>query len=61
MATILELYNSGEYSTYPKNKNLDKTPISDDGGVDLSADESIMEKARGGKLNTKKYSDTVEK
>lgn len=59
--SILELYREGEWSTYPKGKNLDKTPISADGGVDLIADETLLEKARRGKINTEKYSDRVEK
>lgn len=59
--SILELYRSGEFSTYPKGTNLDKTPLSDDGGVNIIADEGKLERARRGKLNTKRYSDRVEK
>ena len=37
----------------------DKTLLEADGGLDLSKNESAIQKARGGKLNTKPYSDTV--
>lgn len=40
-------------------KGGDKTPIEADGGLDLSKDEAKLKQARGGKLNTKPYSDTV--
>ena len=40
-------------------KGGDKTPIEADGGLDLSKDEAKLKQARGGKLNTKLYSDTV--
>lgn len=59
--SILELYKSSEFASYPKGTQLDKTPLSDDGGVDIIADESKMERARRGKLNTKRYSDRIEK
>jgi len=39
-------------------KGGDKTLIEADGGLDLSKDEAALKKARGGKLNTKPYSDT---
>lgn len=39
-------------------KGGDKTLIEADGGLDLSKNESALLKARGGKLNTKPYSDT---
>lgn len=39
----------------------DKTPIEPDGGLNLSTNESKLLKARGGKLNQIKYSDTVKK
>jgi hypothetical protein len=44
-----------------KGIDLDKTPISIDGGKDLSKDEPKLKKARGGSLNTKKYSDTAKR
>jgi hypothetical protein len=40
-------------------KGGDKTPIEADGGLDLSKDEAKLKQARGGKLNTKPYSDTI--
>jgi hypothetical protein len=55
--TILDLYKTGEWSTYPRGKTLDKTPLSIDGGEDIIASEERMERARRGKLNEKRYSD----
>lgn len=40
-------------------KGGDKTLLEADGGLDLSKNESAIQKARGGKLNTKPYSDTL--
>jgi hypothetical protein len=40
-------------------KGGDKTLIEADGGLDLSKNETALFKARGGKLNTKPYSDTL--
>lgn len=57
--SILDLYNAGEWASYPKGTKLDKTPLSIDGGEDIIADESKLEKARGGKLIVKKYSDSI--
>ena len=57
MASIEELYNKSEFAKVGKSKN-DKTPIDFDGGKDLSNEENLA-KARGGKLNEKKYSDSV--
>jgi hypothetical protein len=60
MASILELYQKSTPVTGkidPKGK--DKTPINSDGGKNLSKDEKILKKARGGNLNTLKYSDTI--
>ena len=57
MASIEELYNKSDFSKLP-NKSLDKTPIELDGGKDLRNEENLA-KARGGKLNEKKYSDSV--
>ena len=57
MASIEELYNKSEFAKVGKSKN-DKTQIDLDGGKDLSNEENLA-KARGGKLNEKKYSDSV--
>lgn len=59
MASILDLYKKSNFAKLP-NAGGDKTPISVDGGKDLS-NEQTLAKARGGKLNEKKYSDTVSK
>ena len=40
-------------------KGGDKTLIEADGGLDLSKDEKALLKARGGKVNTKPYSETL--
>ena len=60
MASIEELYNKSEFSKYPQGKDKDKTPIELDGGKDLRK-ESNLERARGGKVNLKKYSDSVDR
>ena len=60
MASILELYQKSTPTTGkidPKGK--DKTPINSDGGKNLSKDEKALKKARGGSMNTVKYSDTI--
>jgi len=57
MASIEELYNKSDFAKVGKSKN-DKTPIDLDGGKDLSNEENLA-KARGGKLNEKKYSESV--
>jgi hypothetical protein len=62
MASILELYQK----SVPVNGKIDpkgkyKTPIDSDGGKNLSKDEKALKKARGGNLNTLKYSDTIKK
>lgn len=60
MASILDIYKKTPPKTGLVNtKGGDKTPINADGGKDLSKDESKLTKARGGKLQEKKYSDTV--
>ena len=59
MASIEYLYKGSDFSKLP-NKNGDKTPVELDGGKDLRQ-ESKLEKARGGKLNLKKYSDSIER
>ena len=40
-------------------KGGDKTLLEADGGLDLSKNEAALLKARGGKVNTKPYSDTL--
>ena len=60
MASIEQLYRASEYSKLA-DKSKDKTPIENDGGLNISADEGKLEKARGGKLSQKKYSDTLSK
>ena len=58
MASILDLYGKTGPKTGQINaKGSDKTPITADGGKDLSKPVSL-EKARLGKLNTTKYSET---
>jgi hypothetical protein len=62
MASILDIYKK----TPPKTgivdvKGGDKTPLNADGGKDLSTNETAILKARGGKLNEKKYSDSVKR
>ena len=59
MASILDLFKSSEFSKLGKDSK-DKTPISLDGGKDISK-PSNLEKARGGKMNEKKYSDSVQR
>ena len=58
MASILDLFKASEFSKLGKDSK-DKPPISVDGGKDISKPANL-EKARGGKLNLKKYSDSVE-
>lgn len=62
MASILEIFEK----TPPKNgkidtKGKDKTPIEPDGGLNLATDDKKLKKARGGDVNTKKYSDYVKR
>jgi hypothetical protein len=62
MASILELYGTtGPKTGKIDTKGTDKTPIEPDGGLDLAKDEKKLLKARGGKLNERKYSDSVKK
>jgi hypothetical protein len=58
MASIEELYNKSEFSKLA-DKSKDKTPISADNANKLHKDEKALATARGGKLNQKKYSDSV--
>ncbi len=57
MASILDIYKKSDFNKLP-DSSKDKTPIEADGGKDLSKNESALEKARGGKLNEKKYTDS---
>jgi hypothetical protein len=62
MSKILELYGTtGPKTGTIDSKGKDKTPIEPDGGLNLSTDEKALAKARGGKLNQKKYSDSVKR
>jgi hypothetical protein len=62
MASILEIYKKSIPVTgIIDPKGTDKTPINADGGKNLSKDEKALKKARGGNLNTLKYSDTIKK
>jgi len=58
MASIEELYNKSEFSKLADNSK-DKTPISADTTNKLHKDEKALANARGGKLNQKKYSDSI--
>ena len=58
MASIEDLYKKSEFSILPR-KRFDQTSISADGAVDIIKDAKKCKKARGGKLNEKKYSDSV--
>ena len=58
MASLIDLYKGSEYEN-GIDKNKDKTPISNDGGVNLIADENYVDEVRGGKVDTGKYSDRV--
>lgn len=59
MATIEDIYKKSEFAKIA-NTNKDKTPIS---ATDkkLQKSDAAIEKARGGKLLQKKYSDTLKK
>mgnify|MGYP007047676755 CR=1 FL=1 len=59
MASIQDLYEKSEFAKLA-DKSKDKTPISaDDGGNKLHKDDKALANARGGKLNQKKYSDSI--
>jgi hypothetical protein len=58
MASIQDLYNKSEFSKLA-DKGKDKTPISADSTNKLHKDDKALANARGGKLNQKKYSDSV--
>lgn len=59
MASIEDLYKKSDFSKLPIKQ--DKTPLSagDFEKSGLQVSDAAVEKARGGKLNEKKYSDTV--
>ena len=60
MASIIDIYKKGIPTTGKADtKGGDKTKIEKDGGLDLSADDKALKKARGGDLNTIKYSTTI--
>lgn len=62
MASIIEIFEKTPPTTGKiDSKGKDKTPIEPDGGLNLSTDEGKLKKARGGDLNTKKYSDSVKR
>ena len=63
MASIIDIYTKSIPKTGVANiKGGDKTPISADGGTNLSADETKLSKARKGAVNTtKKYSELFKK
>lgn len=58
MASIQDLYNKSEFSKLA-DKSKDKTPLSADEGNKLHKDDKALATARGGKVNLKKYSDSV--
>jgi hypothetical protein len=58
MASIQELYEKSEFAKLA-DKSKDKTPISADEVNKLHKDDKALAQARGGKLNDKKYSDSV--
>ena len=58
MASIEDIYKGSEFAKVGKNSK-DKTPISADELNKLHKDDKALAQARGGKLNLKKYSDTV--
>jgi hypothetical protein len=60
MASIQDLYDKSEFAKLA-DKSKDKTPISADEINKLHKDDKALAQARGGKLNQKKYSDSVEK
>ena len=59
MASIEEIYKKSEYAKIA-NANNDKTPLSAT-DTKLQKSDTAVEKARGGKLLEKKYSDSVKK
>tara|TARA_B110000285_G_scaffold198592_1_gene231161 strand:+ start:266 stop:448 length:183 start_codon:yes stop_codon:yes gene_type:complete len=60
MASIEDLYKGSEFAKVGKSTK-DKTPTSADMGNKLHKDDKALATARGGSLNQKKYSDSVER
>ena len=61
MASIKDLYDKSEFAKLA-DSSKDKTPMSaDDTGKKLHQDDKALAIARGGKLNDKKYSDSIAK
>jgi|TARA_B110000908_G_C9849245_1_gene269144 hypothetical protein len=58
MASIQDLYGKSEFAKIAKT-DKDKTPLSADAASKLHKDDKALATARGGKLNQKKYSDSV--
>lgn len=58
MPSLIELYNSSDFANLPKT-GADKTPLSNDGGINITGNEKTVDTARGGIVDTKKYSETV--
>jgi len=58
MASIQELYEKSEFAKLA-DKSKDKTPISADEVNKLHKDDKALAQARGGKVNLKKYSDSI--
>ena len=56
--SIEDLYKKSEYAKLADNSK-DKTPLSANEGNKLHKDDKALATARGGKLNLKKYSDSV--
>jgi len=64
MASIIDIYKKATPTTGKANlKGGDIEPVGADNAFkpskDLSKDEKALKRARGGDLNTKKYSDSV--
>jgi hypothetical protein len=60
MSKILDLYEKSEFAKLA-DKSKDKTPLSADEVNKLHKDDKALAQARGGKLQEKKYSDSVER
>jgi hypothetical protein len=61
MASLEELYKKSDAAKLPLKK--DRTPISSDDYdyKKINPSETQLEKSRGGKLNLKKYSDSIKR
>jgi len=57
MASLIDLFRGSEFENVPKGN--DKTPISNDGGVNIIADKDYVDQVRGGAIKPTKYSDGV--